>query len=398
MASVLLFLTYLAVILLIGILISIASRKLKLPNILLLIIIGIILSNITYKNSPLVWFPDLFLSSISILALVMIIFDSSSRFKLRSFDILSLNTLSLSLIFLILNIVFLSASTMLIFDVKSVFLALIFSSLMSGTDPGAVLSMLSGAKARIFDLLKVEALLNTPLVVLLPFIILDLSKSLKGEIILSQFIGQIAPFLQQFVVGIGAGVLIGLIMFKFMKKEYSKVLSPLAMITAALLAYIIAENLKANGVLAVTSMGLLFGNVYLKQKIQLQEFSLVFSNSLEIMVFILVGLIVKIPFQVDFFVKSLALFLIYLIIRYFAIAISLRKLKFNFKEKVFMALNAQKGIAVAVVAFSLANLNIEGMQVILNLILAFMLYSIVLSTIIIRFSKLFVNMGAEKKS
>ena len=170
------------------------------------------------------------------------------------------------------------------------------------------------------------------------------------------------------------------------------------MITAALLAYIIAENLKGNGVLAVTSMGLLFGNVYLKQKIQLQEFSLVFSNSLEIMVFILVGLIVKIPFQVDFFVKSLALFLIYLIIRYFAIAISLRKLKFNFKEKVFMALNAQKGIAVAVVAFSLANLNIEGMQVILNLILAFMLYSIVLSTIIIRFSKLFVNMGAEKKS
>ena len=268
MASVLLFLTYLAVILLIGILVAIISRKLKLPNTLLLILVGIILSGITYKNTPLIWFPDIFLSAISVLALVMIIFDSSSRFKLRSLDTLSLNTLSLSIIFLMLNMVFLSLSVIFIFDVKSIFVALIFSALMAGTDPGAVLSMLRGTKFRVFDLLKLESLLNTPLVVLLPFIILDLKKSLKEEIILSQFIEQIAPFLQQFVVGIGAGVLVGLIMFKFMKKEYSKVLSPLAMVTAALLTYIIAENLKGNGVLAVTAMGLLFGNIYLKQKIE----------------------------------------------------------------------------------------------------------------------------------
>jgi NhaP-type Na+/H+ or K+/H+ antiporter len=396
MAEVLLFLTYLGVILLIGILTAVLSRKVKLPNILLLILVGILLSNVTYKNAPLIWFPELFLSAISILALVMIIFDSSSRFKLRSLDILSLNTLSLSIIFLILNMIFLSLSLIFIFKIQSIFLALIFSALMAGTDPGAVLTMLKGAKARVFDFLKLESLLNTPLIVLLPFIILDLKNSLKGELVISQFIDQIGPFLQQFVVGIGAGVLVGLIMFKFMKKEYSTVLSPLAMITAALLTYIIAENLKGNGVLAVTAMGLLFGNIYLKQKFQLQEFSLVFSNSLEILVFILIGLIIKIPLSFDFFLKSSVLFLIYIIIRYFSIVISLRKLKFNFKERVFMALNAQKGIAVAVVAFSLANLNIEGMDVILNLILAFMLYSIILSTIVIRFSKFFVSVQVEK--
>jgi len=397
MATVLLFLTYLAVILLIGILISIISRKLRLPKILLLILVGVFLNNITYKNAPLIFFPELFLSAISILALVMIIFDSSSRLKLKRFDAFSLNTLSLSFIFLILNMIFLSFFLVLIFDVNSIFLALIFSTLMAGTDPGAVLSMLKEAKSRVFDFLKIEALINTPLIVLLPFIILDLKSSLKGKIILSQFIDQIAPFLQQFVVGIGAGVLVGLIMFKFMKKEYSKVLSPLTMITAALLTYIIAENLKGNGVLAVTAMGLLFGNVYLKQKYQLREFSLVFSNSLEILVFIMIGLIIKIPISTVFFLKSLALFLIYIVVRYAAISISLRKLRFNLKEKIFMALNAQKGIAVVVVAFSLANLNIEGIQVILNLTLVFILYSIILSTFVIRFSKYFVNVEVQKE-
>ena len=168
--------------------------------------------------------------------------------------------------------------------------------------------MLKNANHRVFDFLKFEALLNTPLVVLLPFLILDLKRTLKDQILVSTFIDQFVPLLQQFIVGIGTGVLIGLVMFKFMKKQYSMVLSPLAVITSALLAYTIAENLHGNGVLAVTSMGILFGNVYVKQKFQLQEFSTVFSSSLEILVFVLIGLIVNIPFTIEFFLKSALLF------------------------------------------------------------------------------------------
>ena len=395
MANVLLFLTYLSVILLIGILASIISRKVRLPKILLLILVGIFLNNITYKNAPLIFFPELFLSAISILALVMIIFDSSSRFKLKRFDAFSMNTLGLSFIFLILNMIFLSFFLVLIFDVNSIFLALIFSTLMAGTDPGAVLSMLKGAKSRVFDLLKIEALVNTPLIVLLPFIILDLEKSIKGRLEISQFIDQIGPFLQKFVVGIGAGVLVALIMFKFMKKRYSIVLSPLAVITSALLAYIIAENLNGNGVLAVTAMGLLFGNVYLKHKFQLQEFSSVFSNSLEILVFVLIGLVISIPFSLVFFIKSFILFLLYLIIRFFSIIFSLRGMKFTLKEKIFMSLNVQKGIAVAVVVFSLANLSIAGIENILNLVLTFMLYSIILASVVLRMTKFFLKVEAN---
>ncbi|MFH0867706.1 MAG: cation:proton antiporter [Candidatus Woesearchaeota archaeon] len=396
MASILVLLTYLAVILLIGLLTSIISQKFRIPNILLLLLIGIGLGRVEYKGGPLIYFPELFLTGISILALVMIVFDSASRFKLKRFDYFSLHNLWLSFIFLVFNLIFLTIFTMLIFGIESVFPALIFAALMSGTDPAAVLAMLKNSSNKVFEFLKLEALLNTPLVVLLPFIILDLKRTLEDKLVISTFIEQLVPLLQQFVVGIGSGVLIGLIMFKFMRKKYSVVLSPLAVITSALLAYIIAENLDGNGVLAVTAMGLLFGNVYLKQKFQLQEFASVFSNSLEILVFVLIGIMIAIPFSLEFLIKSTMLFIIYLLIRFFAVMFSLRSMDFTLKEKVFMSLNVQKGIAVAVVVFSFAALSIEGIGTILDLVVVFMLYSIILSTVVLRMERFFIPGIKEK--
>ena len=376
MESALIFLTYLAIVLLIGLFSTFLAQKLKLPNVLLLLITGIILGNITYKESSLVSFPPIFLTSISILALVMIVFDSSSRFKINEFDKLSMQTLKLSLTFLILNLIFLTLFIKITLKLESLLTILLFSALMSGTGPAAVISMLKSSASKVFKLLKMESLINTPLVVLLPFIILDFMATVKTELILTKFIDQIIPFLQQFVVGIGAGILVGIVMLKFMKREYSHILSPLVMITAALMTYILAENLKGNGVLAVTTMGLLFGNVYVKQKFHLQEFSSIFSNSLEILVFILIGLMIRIPLSWGFFILSFFLFITYIMVRFIALDLSLRNMKLTTKEKFFMALNAQKGIAVAVVAFTLSTLNIQGIELILNLIITFMLNKI----------------------
>ena len=62
-----------------------------------------------------------------------------------------------------------------------------------------------------------------------------------------------------------------------------------------------------------------------------------------------------------------------------------------------MSLNVQKGIAVAVVGFSIANLGIEGIGTILDLVLTFMLYSIILSAVVLRLEKFFISTPEEKK-
>jgi len=91
------------------------------------------------------------------------------------------------------------------------------------------------------------------------------------------------------------------------------------------------------------------------------------------------------------------LFILFILIRYFAVTFSLGRMRLDFKEKLFMSLNVQKGIAAAAVMFSLASLQFDGVSEILDLSLIFMLYSIVLSTIVLKNSKKFIKIDAQEE-
>lgn len=410
----LLILTHLTIVLLFGIIFTLISRRLKIPHILMLLLAGIFLGSLSYGNEPLIYFPAIFVDSVGILALVLVVFDGASRFKWKEFDSLTILASKISLTFLMLNIVFLTIFTTLIFNIENVFLALIFASLMSGTSADAVLSMFKEKSNKITNLLEVESLINTPITVLLPFIILGIVQKIGlGGLEYSEFIQQFLAIIQQFVIGIGAGVMMGLIAFKIMKKYYSHRLSPILLITSTLLTYILAENLSGNGVLAVTILGLLFGNLYVKKKQVLFEFSSTFGNSLMILVFVLVGIRIPLPLSdLTFIASSLILFLFYVAIRSMSIYVSTIKENITIKEKIFLTLNIPKGIAVAVIVFSLGSyvFNTEGFlknaafsqlpdaQLILNLALMFMIYSLILSTIVNHFSKFFLKVDIAKTS
>jgi len=393
-AESLVYLIYLVVILLAGVVATIISKKLRIPNILLLLIFGITLGNMWYKGQFLIRFPTIFLSVISIIALAMIVFDASSKFKIREFDKLAMKVIKLTGVFFLLTFIFLTLFSKFIFNLDF-WHAMIFSTLMAGTSPSVILFMFGKTKMKVLEILKVESIINTPLVVLFPVIILELWGKLSN-VALSKFdifLDQAQPFVVLFVVGTGAGVIMGLIGSRMMRNHYVQDVSPLALVTMALLTYVLAEKFGGNGVLAVTIMGLFYGNVYIKEKAKLFEFSEVFTNAFEVMVFILIGLIVHLPLNAAFFYKSILLFVIYLVIRYVSIEVSFEKNKLNRKEKFFMVLNVQKGIAVAVVVIFLS--TISELTTVLHLALAFMLYSIVLSTI----SLLFINklLGIEEK-
>ena len=202
---------------------------------------------------------------------------------------------------------------------------------------------------------------------------------------------QLVPFIMKFIVGLGAGVFVGIILFKIMQRAYTDIYTSLAVIIAALLSYVLAENLGGSGVLAVTALGLFFGKTLEKQRTTLLSVETVLAKAMFIFVFMLLGLIVHIPLTKDFFLQSLAIFGIYLVIRFFGIIICTRK-TLNFKEKFFMTLNSPKGIATATVVFILAvYTDIAGLRIILDMTLAIVLYSIVLSSIMMALSKWFIE-------
>ena len=213
----LLYLTYLSAILLIGILLTLISKELKLPNIIFLLFFGILLGHIEYHGAPLISFPGVFLSAISIITLAIIVFDSSSRFNMREFDTLSKRVVKLMFVFFLLTFLILGFVTKFVFKVE-LWKALLFSGLMSGTAPSVILFMFSESKARVIEILKIESIINTPLTVLVPFIILEfVVKVQNGVPKFDILFDQLSPFISLFIVGVGSGVVMGLIGARLMK-------------------------------------------------------------------------------------------------------------------------------------------------------------------------------------
>ena len=383
----------LALILLAGVLVSVFSLRFKLPDILLLIILGIFFSNFFS-------FPLSFLASLSIFALVMIIFDSTSRFKLEEVNKLFPYSIKLVALFFIFNLIFLTFFTHFLFSweftIQAFLISALFAALMSGTDSSSVLSLLSVKKHRTNEILEFESIINTPITLLVPLIIIDFYQGVLETNIVLQ------TFAQNIMTGIGTGLVLGLIVFRLMKKNYIWNLSSLVLIAVALIAYSLAEFIGGSGVLAVTTLGMVFAVSVIREKVELEKFSGIFTNFLRIIAFILVGLIIKEPlakagFDALFIIKSILLFIVYIMIRYLAVRIASYHLNLSSKEKWYMALNVSKGMSVAIIIFILSKIEIPGLVTVLTLSFLFMIYSIVVASITTRFAGHFLGKNVELK-
>ncbi|MBU1203753.1 MAG: cation:proton antiporter [Nanoarchaeota archaeon] len=371
-----------SVLFLVGVIVSFFSAKIKLSNVLPLILIGILFGYLFGFDPSLV-------ATVGLFALILIIFESTSKFKIREIGELSPYALKLTTVFFFFNLIFLTVFANLLFGTdfsfKSFILAFVFAALMSGTSPDVVLVMFKDVKDKLIDLLSFEAIINTPLTVLFPILIAEFYMGVfQANIILKTFALGI-------MAGIGTGLFFGFLLLKILKGWYMKNLSPLFVIACALITYSLAESIGGNGVLAVTVLGVVYGRLAIQEKENLDKFTSIFTDFVKIVVFVMIGMLIKIPLNKVFFLKSIVLFLIYLAIRYFSVSTAFKKAKLSIKDKLFMTMSVSKGIAVGVVVLILASLNIPGLKPFLEVSLLFILYSVIISTLTIRFMKFFVK-------
>ncbi len=367
--------TTIAVLLFVGVICSWVGNRLKIPDALLLLIAGMLLAQLTYHGETVIQFPTLFLNALAIFALAMISFNSTTQIRWREFDTLSARALKLTLntVFLMLTL-FAAISHYLIG--LSVYSSLVLAAIMIGSEPDVTLGLVK--KSRAGAILQLESIFSIPFTVILPFLLMSLMQNVPAMAV-DQLLEQLVPFLLDIIVGLGAGIFVGIVLFKVVQKAYTEVYSPLAVIIAALLAYVLAENLGGAGVLATSILGLFLGNVYVKEKIKLLSSEHVLTKAFYILVFVLTGVIIKLPLTTEFFVTSTLLFAAYLFTR-FLVTITMGK-EYNIHEKLFMSLNVPKGTATVAVVFVLALYNIPEISTVINMTFAFILYSIILSAI-----------------
>lgn len=393
------YLTGIAILLMLGVLATAVAKRLRASNILFLVVVGLIISNSPFGDYELFSFPSQFMVGLAVLTLAMIVFDGTSRLSLHTVDVNTNKAVEMTLIYLAVNIILVgSLARLLFFDwtLTGVMYALIFAVVMTGTDPGSIFVLLGEVKHKSLDFLRIEAIFNTPIIVVIPFFLFDLLQDVEALSVAATFTTFLGQVLLQVVVGIGAGVLLGIIVFRVMRKYYSETLSPVAIIGSAILTYVLAESLGGNGVLAVGTLGLVFGNTYVKHRGELLDFSNLLTLTLEILVFVLIGLLVSFDFPLMFFLKSLLLFALALVARYVALLITEWGQGIDLKQKLFMTLNMPKGIAVAVVTLTISVFG-AGTDDLITLMILFMLYSLVLASVVDRFGKHFIGKEVVKK-
>jgi monovalent cation:H+ antiporter, CPA1 family len=386
----------LAIILAIGLLITTIANRLKIANVLLLIITGLTMSYLYTTGILGFTFTQMFIVTIAFFTLIIVVFEGTSKFSLKVVDSLSLPSLHLFFMFLILGLIILTPIVSIVFfnslELTQLLLSSIFIITLTSTDPTCLFSILKSSSNKVIKLLEIESIINTPFAVILPLIVFEIMND-KSSSISQIVIGQISPLILQITAGIGIGVIFGFIVPRFLKRVKNKILEPAVLLTAILLGFILAEHVGGSGVLAVATTGIFYGNIYLKQKEELQSFISVISNIFMILVFILVGFAVNYKVELLFILQTLGIFLLAILVRFLAITIVLSKEKYMLKERWFMALIFPKGVAVAVVAITLAIMAIgeltQQVETLIQLIVSMMLFSLLTATIVSHFENYF---------
>lgn len=348
-----------------GLLCSALSRRLGIANGLLLLIVGMLIAMLAVPV------PALLLAGIVVLALAIVLFDSISR--LREFDSFASEALRFSIVSMVLTALFVPGLAYFVFGIGDVYLAIILSVLLCGT--GSLLpNALKGKFRWAGELLRYESMMVAPLVIIIPSTLLEMRQR-SGAV---SVITSVSPLLSKFMFGIGAGVIIGILIMRLMKKGCDERLSFFTLVAAVVLVYLSSEFMGGSGVLAVTTMAVLFGSRYFSGTKKASHISSAVLYALGVILFVFIGIVARVSFSPVFMLKAFLLFAICLLLRFFALTIVFRK-KLSPREGMAVTLCSPKGTATAAVMLALS--LIGGTESMLALLLVLMLYGMAVSAI-----------------
>jgi cell volume regulation protein A len=388
MADMVQIVTYFSFLLGFGVLVANIMKKVRIPDTFLLLLVGLICGPTIWQNPSVAQYIDLTIVDVNAmsvipdflrtLALVLIVFTGA--FNLRFDELKKFSDVSVNLAFslVILNTIVLGILAKIIFDLAWV-PSLLLGAIISGTDASVVFTFEEQLKkfSNVLTVLKVESILNSPLSVLIPLLLLDVLEIAPGEILpLNVYISQ---FFLMIVAGTGSGLVIGLILAKIvssMVKEYSSLL----IVSIAFLIFGLAESVGGSGMLAVAVAGFIIGNLGFKYKEKVSQFQSEFSDMLRISVFTLLGAQIFLDLNPVLLALEFGFALLVFLIRPVFVTYIARDLRkegsngFN-----LLRLTGPRGISAVAVA-PLVAVRLENNQI-MNVVFMVVFFTVLLSTV-----------------
>ena len=347
------------------------SSKLKIPNLLLFIGLGMFFGEDGIVRIP---FDNFELAKdICATALIFIMFYGGFNTNWKTAKPVFVKAFLLSSVGVFLTTLLVGVFSYLVLKI-SFLESLLIGAIISSTDAASVFAILKtkklALKNQIAPLLELESGSNDPSAYMLTIIILELIKGANNYQV--YFLMIVSQFIVGTLVALGLAYLtLKLYRFDNLKANGLEVIYFVGMI---LFAFAIAEKLGGNGYLCIYIFGIIIGNQHLKNKLVIINFFDGLTGLIQICIFFLLGLL-ALPSQMPTILLTaliIASFLT-LVARPLTVLVLLKPFKYTYKEMLLISFAGIRGASAIVFAIyaavSFANLNNDVFHIIFVIVL-----------------------------
>ncbi|KAA6331654.1 potassium/proton antiporter, partial [termite gut metagenome] len=394
-----------SVLLFISIWISKTGYRFGVPALLLFLVVGMLFGSdgfgLQFDNAGQTQF-------IGMVALSVILFSGGMDTKFSEIRPILVPGILLSTVGVLLTAVFTGVFIWFITtgtNITAIYLplttSLLLASTMSSTDSASVFSILRSQKINLKHnlrpMLELESGSNDPMAYMLTIVLIQFIQSSgmnAGNILLS--------FVIQFVVGIGAGYLLGkLAIFVLNKLNIdNQSLYAILLLSLIFFTFAITDKLKGNGYLAVYIAGILVGNNKIPNRKDTSTFMDGLTWLFQIIMFLSLGLLVN-PIELLEIAPIALLIGVFMIIFGRPLSVFLCLLPFrkiNMRSRLFVSWVGLRGAVPIIFATYPVVKGIEGSNIIFNIVFFITILSLVVqgSTVSSMARKLNLSLPFEK--
>jgi potassium/hydrogen antiporter len=360
-----------------GTLCGFVAKKTHIPDVVLLLIVGMLLGPeflniVDMKNNAV-------LSSLSALILIFgasyILFDGGATVRLKVLKEVWITITVLATAGVVITAAVTSLAAYYFLNLPVV-VAMLLGAVIASTDPATLVPIFRQIKVsdRVAHTVMSESAFNDATGAILTFAVLGFatsSASFSPHAALGDFAWQTA-------IGIGLGVLFGYLAaitiahdrYNFLA-AYAPVVS-LAMVTCS---YVVADAAQASGFMAVFAFGITLGNresfglrMSKEDDDKLDYFTVTTAFLMRMFIFILLGTQVDFALMNKYLVGGVALIVVFMLvarpIAVFACALPDRHAKWSYKEMLFMCWTRETGVIPGALAGILVGMKAPGAQII----------------------------------
>jgi potassium/hydrogen antiporter len=362
------------VILAVGTLTSLLAQRIRIPDIALFLVVGMLI------GPEALGFIDIKVGSALNQVLLLfgasyILFDGGASLRFAVLKEIWITIVVIATIGVVVTAAITGVAAHFVFGAPWV-IALLLGAVVASTDPATLVPIFRQVhvRARVAQMVMSESAFNDAMGAIIAFGVLSVAMGV-GEFSIT---ASVLDLLKQASIGIVAGICLGYLAALLIAHERWAFLmeyAPVVTLIAVIGSYFVASGLQASGFMAVFVFGIVLGN---KESLgfkarrgetrKLDEFIETTAFIMRIFIFILLGAQVDFALMDQYLLRGVAVILVLMLVArpatVFACALPDRRARWGRNELLFMCWTRETGVIPAALAGLLLGLNAPGARMI----------------------------------